>query len=147
MITTYEFPNQWNWRLFLAITSEQEELNEILTYLNDREKCSFTLYEDCNVNPPCFAHEPDSLEGVICLDSFTYTPKDIMFCVHELTHLMISISERNDCPINIDTTECWAYFMGNMIQMILEILQSYLEDQKPKRKVRKSSSKRKLINE
>lgn len=140
MITTYEFPNQWNWRLFLAITTEHEELNEILTYLNDKEGCSFSLDEDCDVKPPCFVHEPDALNGVICLDEFSFTPKDIMLCVHEITHMMISISQINDCPINFETTECWAYFMGNMTQMILEILQSYLDDKKPKRK---SSIKRK----
>ena len=138
MITSYEFPNQWNWRLFLAITTEQEELSEILEYLNKKEGCSFDLDDESDVKPPCFVHEPDALNGVICLDEFTYTPKDIMLCVHELTHMMISISEINECPINFETTECWAYFMGNMIQMILEILNSYLDDEKKKKsKVRK----------
>ena len=141
MITTYEFPNQWNWRLFLAISSEHEELNEILTYLNEKEGCSFELDEDCEVKPPCFVHEPDSLQGVICLDEFSFTPKDIMLCVHEITHMMISISQINECPINFDTTECWAYFMGSMTQMILEILQSYLDDKKTKKK---SVSKNKI---
>lgn len=143
MITTYEFPNQWNWRLFLAITTEHEELKEILNYLNVHENCSFDLEDDSNINPPCFVHEPDALNGVICLDEFTFTPKDIMLCVHELTHMMISISETNLCPINYETTECWSYFMGNMIQMILEVLQSYLEENKSKSK-RKISTKRKI---
>lgn len=134
MITTYEFPNQWNWRLFLAITTEDEELNEILDYLNKNEQCSFDLDDDNEVQPPCFAHNPDTLNGVICLNKFKFTPSDIMLCVHELTHMMISISQTNDCPINYETTECWAYFMGNMIQMILEILQSYLDDEKSKKK-------------
>ena len=138
MITTYEFPNQWNWRLFLAITTEHEELNEILEYLNTNENCSFDLDDDSDVNPPCFAHQADALNGVICLDKFTFTPKDIMLCVHELTHMMISISEINSCPINFETTECWAYFMGNMIEMILEILNSYLEDEKLRKRRKKS---------
>ena len=133
MITTYEFPNQWNWRLFLAITSENEELDEVLEYLNKYEDCSFDLDDDSDVQPPCFAHNPETLNGVICLNKFTFTPADIMLCVHELTHMMISISQVNDCPINYETTECWAYFMGNMIQMILEILKSYLDDEKDKK--------------
>lgn len=133
MITTYEFPNQWNWRLFLAIVDD-EELNDILIHLNEKEGCDFSLNEDEKICPPCFASESDSLIGVICINKFTFTPKDIMLVIHELTHMMIMISEVNGCQINDSTTECWAYFMGNMTQMILEILNSHNLDNKPKRR-------------
>jgi len=139
MITTYEFPNQWNWRLFLAICDENEELNDILRHLNEKENCDFYLNENETIAPPCFASENESLIGVICINTFTFTPKDIMLCIHELTHMMISISDVNGCPINMQTNECWAYFMGSMTQMILEILNSHEFEGKKirKRKTRK----------
>jgi hypothetical protein len=138
MITTYEFPNQWNWRLFLAINDDGESLNDILNHLNEKEGCEFLLNDDDEISPPCFAAEKDSLIGVICIDKFTFTPKGVMLVIHELTHMMIVISEVNGCQINDATTECWAYFMGNMTQMILEILNSDLDD----RQTLKSKSKR-----
>ena len=137
MITTYEFPNQWNWRLFLAINDDGESLNDILNHLNEKEGCEFLLNDDDEISPPCFAAEKDSLIGVICIDKFTFTPKDVMFVIHELTHMMIVISEVNGCKINDATTECWAYFMGNMTQMLLEILISECESKEPKQKKRR----------
>lgn len=132
MITTYEFPNQWNWRLFLAICDDDECLNDILFHLNEKEKCNFSIDENETISLPCFASESDSLIGVICINEFTFTPRDIMYCIHELTHMMIMISEINGCPVNDSTTECWAYFMGSMTQMILEILNSH-DLEKPKK--------------
>lgn len=141
MITTYEFPNQWNWRLFLAICEEDEGLNDVLHHLNEKEGCDFSIDENETVEPPCYASESDSLIGVICINKFSKTPKDIMLCIHELTHMMIMISEVNGCPVNDSTTECWAYFMGNMTQMLLEILFSHesetKEANKKSRKVKK----------
>lgn len=142
MITTYEFPNQWNWRLFLAICEDGESINDILVHLNESEQCNFDLNKEEKILPPCFISEQNSLIGVICINKFEFTPKDIMFCIHELTHMMILISEVNGCPINTITSECWAYFMGNMTQMVLEILNSHnstndVKNIKKKRKVKK----------
>lgn len=134
MITTYEFPNQWNWRLFIAICSENENLNDILIHLNENEGCLFSINEIHESKFPCFICNNDELNGVICINEYNFTPKDIMYCVHELTHMMINISEVNDCPINNQTTECWAYFMGSMIQMIIEILNFNLQEETKERK-------------
>ena len=129
MITTYEFPNQWNWRIFLAITSDNESVSDILDHLNDYESCKFdTTYKDETIEAPCYVHDLKNLIGVICLNKYDFDTDDIAVCVHELTHLMISIAGANNCEINLGTTECWAYFMGNMIKMILEILNGYSDE-------------------
>lgn len=129
MITTYEFPNQWNWRIFLAISSNGEDVNEILSHLNEYEHCKFDLNDVQGISdPPCFIHDLDNLVGVICLNSYEFNTDHIMVCVHELTHLMISISTTSNCEINLETSECWSYFMGNMIKMMIEILNEYKKE-------------------
>ena len=137
MITTYEFPNQWNWRIFLAVADEGEEVNDILDHLNNKENCYFNLDNNEITNPPCFVSDSKSLIGVICIDKFSFTSKDIMVCVHELIHLMISISTVNGCAIDISTTECWAYFFGNITFMMLEILKSHFEEIKTEKQKKK----------
>ena len=103
-----------------------ESVEDILSHLNEYEKCKFDLKNDEGVtNAPCFIHDLENLVGVICLNSYDFDTDHIMVCVHELTHLMISISSTNNCEINLGTSECWSYFMGNMIKMILEILNGY----------------------
>ena len=43
---------------------------------------------------------------------------------------MIYISSINNCEINLTTSECWAYFSGYMVEMILEILKDHFKDKK-----------------
>lgn len=100
-----------------------------MTHLNDYENCKFDLENNDGIDTaPCFIHDLDNLVGVICLNEYEFDTDHIMVCVHELTHLMISISVTNNCNINLETSECWSYFMGNMIKMILEILNEYKKE-------------------
>lgn len=45
--------------------------------------------------------------------------------MHELLHLMIYISNVNKCEISLVTSECWAYFIGYMTELMLEILKEH----------------------
>ena len=129
MITTYEFPNQWNWRIFLAICDNEENINDIVFHLNNKEKCFFNN-KSANVNTPCFICDPENLIGVVCINNFQLNSKDISICVHELIHLMIYISNISGCEINLNTSECWAYFIGSMTQMMIEILYQHFNEER-----------------
>ena len=129
MITTYEFPNQWNWRIFLAICDNEENINDIVFHLNNKEKCYFNN-KIANINAPCFICEPENLIGVVCINNFQLNSKDISICVHELIHLMIYISNISGCEINLNTSECWAYFIGSMTQMMIEILYQHFNEER-----------------
>lgn len=129
MITTYEFPNQWNWRIFLAICDNEENINDIVFHLNNKEKCYFNN-KIANINTPCFICDPENLIGVVCINNFQLNSKDISICVHELIHLMIYISNISGCEINLNTSECWAYFIGSMTQMMIEILYQHFNEER-----------------
>ena len=129
MITTYEFPNQWNWRIFLAICDDEENINDIVFHLNNKEKCYFNN-KIANINTPCFICGPENLIGVVCINNFQLNSKDISICVHELIHLMIYISNISGCEINLNTSECWAYFIGSMTQMMIEILYQHFNEER-----------------
>ena len=129
MITTYEFPNQWNWRIFLAICDNEENINDIVFHLNNTEKCYFNN-TIANINTPCFICDPENLIGVVCINNFQLNSKDISICVHELIHLMIYISNISGCEINLNTSECWAYFIGSMTQMMIEILYQHFNEER-----------------
>ena len=129
MITTYEFPNQWNWRIFLAICDDEENINDIVFHLNNKEKCYFNN-KIANINTPCFICDPENLIGVVCINNFQLNSKDISICVHELIHLMIYISNISGCEINLNTSECWAYFIGSMTQMMIEILYQHFNEER-----------------
>ena len=129
MITTYEFPNQWNWRIFLAICDNEENINDIVFHLNNKEKCYFNN-KIANINTPCFICDPENLIGVVCIHNFQLNSKDISICVHELIHLMIYISNISGCEINLNTSECWAYFIGSMTQMMIEILYQHFNEER-----------------
>lgn len=129
MITTYEFPNQWNWRIFLAICDNEENINDIVFHLNNKEKCYFNN-KIANINSPCFICDPENLIGVVCINNFQLNSKDISICVHELIHLMIYISNISGCEINLNTSECWAYFIGSMTQMMIEILYQHFNEER-----------------
>ena len=129
MITTYEFPNQWNWRIFLAICDNEENINVIVFHLNNKEKCYFNN-KIANINTPCFICDPENLIGVVCINNFQLNSKDISICVHELIHLMIYISNISGCEINLNTSECWAYFIGSMTQMMIEILYQHFNEER-----------------
>ena len=103
MITTYEFPNQWKWRIFLAICDNEENINDIGFHLNNKEKCYFNN-KIANINTPCFICDPENLIGVVCINNFQLNSKDISICVHELIHLMIYISNISGCEINLNTS-------------------------------------------
>jgi hypothetical protein len=63
MITTYEFPNQWNWRIFLSICNDGENVNDVIVHLNDKENATFKE-ESVNVKTieaPCFVCDPMNL--------------------------------------------------------------------------------------
>jgi hypothetical protein len=47
---------------------------------------------------------------------------------------MVYISNINGCSINLETSECWAYFCGNMIQMLIEILTQHFNESIEERK-------------
>lgn len=55
---------------------------------------------------------------------------NISICVHELIHLMVYISNISGCPINLETSECWSYFIGNMTQMMIEILNQHFKEER-----------------
>ena len=129
MITTYEFPNQWNWRIFLAICDNEENINDIVFHLNNKEKCYFNN-KIANINTPCFICDPENLIGVVCINNFQLNSKYISICVHELIHLMIYISNISGCEINLNTSECWAYFIGSMTQMMIEILYQHFNEER-----------------
>ena len=129
MITTYEFPNQWNWRIFLAICDNEENINDIVFHLNNKEKCYFNN-KIANINTPCFICDPENLIGVVCINNFQLNSKDISICVHELIHLMLYISNISGCEINLNTSECWAYFIGSMTQMMIEILYQHFNEER-----------------
>lgn len=129
MITTYEFPNQWNWRIFLAICNNDENINDIVFHLNNKEKCYFNN-KIANIDTPCFICDPENLIGVICINNFQLNSKDVSICVHELIHLMIYISNISGCEINLNTSECWAYFIGSMTQMMIEILYQHFNEER-----------------
>lgn len=129
MITTYEFPNQWNWRIFLAICNNDENINDIVFHLNNKEKCYFNN-KIANINTPCFVCDSENLIGVICINNFQLNSKDVSICVHELIHLMIYISNISGCEINLNTSECWAYFIGSMTQMMIEILYQHFNEER-----------------
>lgn len=129
MITTYEFPNQWNWRIFLAICNNDENINDIVFHLNNKEKCYFNN-KIVNIDTPCFICDPENLIGVICINNFQLNSKDVSICVHELIHLMIYISNISGCEINLNTSECWAYFIGSMTQMMIEILYQHFNEER-----------------
>ena len=129
MITTYEFPNQWNWRIFLAICDNEENINDIVFHLNNKEKCYFNN-KIANINTPCFICDPENLIAVVCINNFQLNSKDISICVHELIHLMIYISNISGCEINLNTSECWAYFIGSMTQMMIEILYQHFNEER-----------------
>lgn len=61
MITTYEFPNQWNWRIFLGICDDKESVMDIIFHLNNNEKCNFKNNDASNINAPCFVCDPENL--------------------------------------------------------------------------------------
>ena len=98
-----------------------ENITDIVFHLNNKEKCSFNN-KIANINTPCFICDPENLIGVVCINNFQLNSKDISICVHELIHLMIYISNISGCEINLNTSECWAYFIGSMTQMMIEIL-------------------------
>lgn len=131
MITTYEFPNQWNWRIFLGICNNNEKVDDIINHLNKKEKCNFKgEHETDNVCAPCFICDPKNLIGIICINKFELNSMNISICVHELIHLMIYISNISGCPINFETSECWAYFIGNMTHMMVEILNQHFNEER-----------------
>jgi hypothetical protein len=53
MITSYEFPNQWNWRIFLAICDKDETIDDVLLHLQEKENCKFSK-DNLKVEAPCF---------------------------------------------------------------------------------------------
>jgi hypothetical protein len=53
MITSYEFPNQWNWRIFLAICDNNENTDDVLSHLHETEECTFDK-DDIHFEAPCF---------------------------------------------------------------------------------------------
>jgi hypothetical protein len=129
MITSYEFPNQWNWRIFLIICNENENITDVLKHLKEKENCKIDE-ETINIEAPCFVCNTKDLIGGICINDFDFNAKDVSICVHELVHLMIYISETNKCEINLVTSECWAYFMGYMTELMIEILNNHFKEER-----------------
>lgn len=131
MITTYEFPNQWNWRIFLGICDDNESIEDVIIHLNIKENCKFeTTDSSNNVDAPCFVCDPKNLIGIVCINEFKLNSMNISICVHELIHLMVYISNISGCNINLNTSECWAYFMGSMTQMMIEILNQHFNEER-----------------
>lgn len=62
MITSYEFPNQWNWRIFLVISDDNELINDVLIHLKEKEDCIVNDEDIINgVDAPCFICNPKDL--------------------------------------------------------------------------------------
>ncbi len=120
MIHSYQIPNQWTWKIFLCFADAHESLKEISQFYNENE--NMHINEDFDGECPCCIYDRKNLIAIVCINEWKFDIQHIGDLSHEVIHMIICISEECGCPINIHTTECWAYAYDTFIETFLEIL-------------------------
>ena len=100
-----------------------ESLGEIAKYYNEHHQTEIS--EDLQGQSPCCVYDNDNLTAIICIDEWKNDSQHIGYLAHEVLHLLICISHVCECPINIYTSECWAYAMNSFLETFLEILNTH----------------------
>lgn len=100
-----------------------ESLGEIAKYYNAHHQTKIS--ESLQGQSPCCIYDNDNLTAIICIDGWKNESQDIGNLTHEVLHLLICISHVCECPINIHTSECWAYAMNSFVETFLEILNTH----------------------
>lgn len=120
MIRSYQMPNYWTWKIFLC-TIDDDLAENVEAYYNESEGTAFheTFNDRCSF---CLCDE-DEMIGVVCIRKWELTSYKIGLLVHEIMHLLICISHKCECPININTTECWAYTIDSFVDTFIDVLE------------------------
>ncbi len=137
MIHSYELPNYWTWKIFLCINDANESLKKIAEYYNE--------FHDTNINEsidgesPCCLYDSENLTAIICINEWKMDAYHVGVIAHEVMHLLVCISEVCECPINMHTSECWAYTMNSFMETFIELLNK--NEKKNRKKVKKNARK------
>ena len=133
MLHQWRFPNQWEWNIILAFSEEEISAKDFLQHFNEKEKTKYGLDDKefiSNVRPPCALHDYATRSTIIWIDEPNGSIENIETLNHEFIHLMTAISENVGFPINENTDECWAYFIGSLNNMALGSIFEYLKEKK-----------------
>ena len=123
MIHSYQVPNYWTWKIFLCVTDEDESLSEIAKYYNN--KYGFHINEGLDGESPCCMYDNEDLIAIVCINKWEFNSYYLGTLAHEILHMLICISYTCECPINVHTSECWAYTMNSFMETFVEILNTH----------------------
>lgn len=120
MIHNYQLPNYWTWQVFLCVNDGNESLKEIAQYYN--KKFDAGIGENLTGESPCCLYSTDNLIAIICINDWDFDAYHVGIISHEILHMLICISYACECPINMHTSECWAYTMNSFMDTFLDVL-------------------------
>lgn len=99
---------------------KDETLKNVVDIYDSKYGLSFK--KDIEGKAPCCLYDNDNLTAAICIDEWQFDSAHIGALAHEILHLIICISDACECPINMHTSECWAYAYTTFIETFLDIL-------------------------
>jgi len=120
MISSYQMPNYWTWRVFLCVCDGGEKIDDVVDYYNSHHGSSFI--KSGSDKAPCCLHDDEHMTAVVCINDWKFDPFHVGIVAHEVFHLLTCISAVCECPMNIATTECWAYTMSSFVETFIEVL-------------------------